>query len=154
MNEGIGLGKYAGRGPTYNIPDRDQSNNQPNNQFNNQSSDELYSGNGSRSKQDQVGEGSGKSGEAPTYVQADVKREFVDDKVNPKGNNIQEGGFDTNAPNASFNSDIGDQNDPARLAENQYQKKNVQSALDAGAGPRQSDLEVGGRYIGLHEEQA
>jgi hypothetical protein len=74
--------------------------------------------------------------------------------MKPKGSNIREGGFDVNAPNASFNFDVGDQNDPARLAAHQYQKRNVQSALDAGGGPRQRDLEVEGHYVGLREEQA
>lgn len=154
MNEGIGLGKHAGRGPSYNIIDRDQSNNQSNNQFNNQFDNTLTSDNDFGSKQDQVGGGNSKSGGAPSYVEADVKKKFMDDRMKPKGNDIQEGGFDMNAPNASFNSDVGDQNDPARLAERQYQKRNMQSGADAGAGPRQRDLEVGGGYVGLREEQA
>lgn len=40
----------------------------------------------------------------------------------PKGTNITEGGFDPNAPNASFNSDIGTRNDPGRATENTFQK--------------------------------
>jgi len=154
LNEGIGLGKYAGRGPTYNIPARNQSDGQWNNQSDDQSSSQVASDNDSANKQDQVDSGSSKSDRAPTYVQVDVERKLMDDNMKPKGNNIQEGGFDANTPNTSFNSDVGDRNDPARLAERQYQKRNMQSSADAGAGPRQRHLEVGGGYAALHEEQA
>jgi len=154
LNEGIDRGKHAGRGPTYNIPDRDQSNNQSNNQFDDQSGNQLTADNDSGSKQDQVGGGSNKSGSAPTYGEVDVKRKFMDDKMKPKGKNIREGGFDANAPNASFDFDVGDENDPARLADHQYQKRNMQSGADAGTGPRQRDIEAGGEYAGLREEPA
>lgn len=34
----------------------------------------------------------------------------------PKGDNLQEGGFDSSAPNASFNTDVGSKKDPGRAA--------------------------------------
>lgn len=45
----------------------------------------------------------------------------------PKGNNITEGGFDSNAPNASFNTDIGSRNDPGRAAERSFQQATAEN---------------------------
>jgi len=69
-------------------------------------------------------------GEAPNYVLPAVSN--LGDKK-PKGNNITEGGFDSNdSNNASWNTDIGSKNDPGRLAENKFQRDAVGSRLDAG----------------------
>jgi len=67
-------------------------------------------------------------GEAPSYVnsnsQAGAKA--------PHGKNITEGGFDSDAPNASFNNDIGGKNDPGRAALGEFQKTNAETLEDAG----------------------
>lgn len=47
----------------------------------------------------------------------------------PKGDNVTEGGFDSSAPNASFNNDIGGKNDPGRVAEQGM----ARSAAESGA---------------------
>ncbi|CAI7592491.1 unnamed protein product [Penicillium glandicola] len=78
--------------------------------------------------------GSGRSqynaGPAPSYV-SDVTGDIQHPK--PDGRNIQEGGFDSNdAHNASFNADIGSNQDPGREAINQFQRKNARTANDSG----------------------
>jgi hypothetical protein len=52
--------------------------------------------------------------------------------VKPHGSNIREGGFsDTDRKNASFNSEIGSNKDPGRLAENKIQRTNAESGANA-----------------------
>ncbi len=66
-------------------------------------------------------------------------------KLKPKGRNITEGGFDSDdSKNASFNADIGSDNDPGRAAELKLQRENAQAAGDAGSGPRQKGMENDG----------
>jgi hypothetical protein len=68
---------------------------------------------------------------APTYVNI----QFID-KKGPKGRNLKEGGFDDDdSKNESFNSDIGDENDPGRIAELKFAKENVERA--AKVAPKQ-----------------
>lgn len=91
------------------------------------------------------GVGTGQGAAAPTgsYAgSAEAARNPGD--LKPKGKNITEGGFDTGAPNASGNTDIGSKNDPGRVAELQFQKETTQSAYDAGNGPRQAGGKVSG----------
>lgn len=57
---------------------------------------------------------SGNGALAPGY--ASHPAPSMGDNFAPKGKNIQEGGFDSSAPNASFNTDIGGKNDPGRVA--------------------------------------
>lgn len=78
--------------------------------------------------------GSGRSqynaGQAPSYV-SDVTGDIQHSK--PDGRNIQEDGFDfNNAHNASFNADIGSNQDPGREAINHIQRKNARTANDSG----------------------
>ncbi|KAI9678006.1 MAG: hypothetical protein M1817_005950 [Caeruleum heppii] len=98
--------------------------------------------------------GASHAGVAPTYVEADV----IDPPYNskPKGANLQEGGFDDDASkNASFTSNIGDKNDPGRVAENNFQRQTLQSATDTSGGPRQKNVSGDGQYDSLtSEEQA
>lgn len=65
-------------------------------------------------------------------------------KSRPRGMNITEGGFDENAPNASFNNDIGGKNDPGRLAERDFQAANARSGGDAGYPGANVGKETGG----------
>lgn len=71
----------------------------------------------------------------------------------PKGKNITEGGFDSDAPNASFNGEIGGKKDPGRVAEAQFQKSNAQSGGDVAGGPKQSGLSGGSPYEALKREE-
>lgn len=70
----------------------------------------------------------------------------------PKGQNLQEGGFDSGAPNASFGGDIGGKNDPGRVALNAAQESNVPSA--GGAGPRETQISNDGQFDTLGETSA
>jgi hypothetical protein len=70
---------------------------------------------------------------APTYVNSQGK-----DTAGPKGKNLTEGGFDSDdSKNASFTSDIGDKNDPGRVAENKFAKQNADADASGGTGPKQ-----------------
>jgi len=73
--------------------------------------------------------------------------------MKPKGKNLEEGGFDENAPNASFKYDIGSKNDPGLAAEQKYTKQNAHNASDVG---RATDAEVSGdgQYDALKDEEA
>lgn len=82
-------------------------------------------------------------GEAPNYV-LPVVNDLSDKK--PKGNNISEGGFDSDdRKNASWNTDIGTNDDPGRVAENKYQRSAVESGLDA-ARPKEANVEGGSNH--------
>ena len=72
----------------------------------------------------------------------------------PHGKNIQEGGFDSGAPNASFNAEIGGKNDPGRVALNEAQRKQAESGPDAGAGPRQGGVSNDGQFDVLKDTSA
>jgi hypothetical protein len=74
------------------------------------------------------------------------------DNFQPKGKNLQEGGFDSNAPNASFTTDIGGENDPGRAALNQIEASNV--PVSGGAGARQQQVTGNGQYSNLGETSA
>ncbi|KAG2415177.1 hypothetical protein HFD88_006368 [Aspergillus terreus] len=88
-------------------------------------------------------------GQAPSYV-ADVTGDFGDKK--PKGRNLTEGGFD-DSNNASFNTDIGSQNDPGRLAENKFQRREAESGPDAAGGARQKGVDNQHWYQPLQPDQ-
>lgn len=84
---------------------------------------------------------------APTYVTNVLSAGHT----KPKGKNITEGGFDDDPKNnASFNSDIGTEDDPARGAELQFQKR---VAATVGSGPRQSGVTGDGQYDVLETDQ-
>lgn len=70
------------------------------------------------------------AGQAPSYV-SDVTGDIPHPK--PNGTNIHEGGFHSNdAKNASFNADIGSDQDPGREALNRFQRSNARTANDSG----------------------
>ena len=71
---------------------------------------------------------------APSYVSS-VKSDPAQ-TGKPKGKNITEGGFDSNSNNnASFNNEIGTENDPGRVAEQTFQ--NTTQSASGVTGPRQ-----------------
>ena len=88
--------------------------------------------------------------EAPGYVASVESAPTQSGK--PKGKNITEGGFDDDpSKNVSFTSDIGDENDPGRAAERQFQTSTETSA--GGKGPRQHEITGDGQYDILDTEQ-
>ncbi|KAF2817370.1 uncharacterized protein BDZ99DRAFT_493202 [Mytilinidion resinicola] len=138
LNAGRGLGKDAGRGPSYNTPADDARNN---------------SGTGTGEYNTTTG-GSGGVDQAPTggYAgSAELGRDQGEFK--PHGKNITEGGFDSGAPNASFHQEIGGSKDPGRLAEAKFENQNAQSGYDGGSGPRQSEVTGEGQYNTLRREE-
>lgn len=104
-----------------------------------------YVGGPTAAKQQQAaaasGSGSGYShigGQAPSYV-SDVTG--LPGQGKPKGKNLHEGGFDDDPRhNASFNSDIGNQNDPSRVAERTFESRTAEGGVEVG-GARQKNVE-------------
>ncbi|OQD82099.1 hypothetical protein PENANT_c023G07985 [Penicillium antarcticum] len=97
--------------------------------------------------------GSGRSqhnaGQAPSYVH-DVTGDIQHPK--PDGRGITEGGFHSNdAKNASFNSEIGTDQDPGREALNKFQRSNAETSSN---GPRQKVAEGQTPYSALEEQRA
>lgn len=95
----------------------------------------------------------GSADPAPSYVASVHSDPAKTGK--PHGKNITEGGFDSDpSKNASFNSEIGDENDPGRVAENQFQRQTMESGLDAApSAPRQKEVTNDGQYDILESEQ-
>lgn len=106
LNAGRGLGKDAGRGPTWNTP-----------------SDVTNQG--------------GESGD-------------IGGGGMPKGKDITEGGFDSNAPNASYSTAIGTKKDPGREALKRFEEENV--PYSGGAGPREENISGDGQYDSLKRD--
>ncbi|KAF2470187.1 uncharacterized protein BDR25DRAFT_304129 [Lindgomyces ingoldianus] len=73
--------------------------------------------------------------------------------LKPKGENIIEGGFDNCAPNASFNQEIGTKKDPGRVAEANFQLRDVHAGIDARGGPRQGGITGGVIYDVLKNDE-
>lgn len=69
-----------------------------------------------------------------------------------KGQNIQEGGFSSDEPNASFTQDIGGKDDPGRVALGAFQARDA--PVSGGAGPRQGEISNDGQYDALGETSA
>jgi hypothetical protein len=65
----------------------------------------------------------------------------------PKGENLKEGGFDSDAPNASFSTDIGSKKDPGRVALNDIEASNTPYA--GGTGPQQTKITNDGQFDSL-----
>jgi len=89
--------------------------------------------------------GSGQGAPAPSaaYVASSE-----DSKL--KGENLTEGGFDSDDKNASYTSDIGGENDPGREALRQFETTSAPSAA-GGEGPMQYGNVSGGAFDGLDE---
>lgn len=82
------------------------------------------------------------AGAAPSaYSSAGGSEENL--KPKPHGTNITEGGFDADAPNASFNNEIGGKNDPGRVAEQAFDSSNAKSGADAGFAGAYAAKETG-----------
>ncbi|KAL9105297.1 MAG: hypothetical protein Q9187_008737, partial [Circinaria calcarea] len=113
------------------------------------------SGQGSKSSGNEMGS-DGNSNKTPGGIAADPAPTYVTSVLSaghtkPKGKNLTEGGFDDDPKNnASFNSDIGTEDDPARGAELQFQKR---VAATVGSGPRQTGVTGDGQYDVLETDQ-
>ncbi|ERF76899.1 hypothetical protein EPUS_02610 [Endocarpon pusillum Z07020] len=82
-----------------------------------------------------------KADPAPSYVMNATGDGLDKGTLKPKGRNITEGGFDSDdSKNASFNAEIGTENDPGRAAELKLQRENAETAGDAGSGSRQKGI--------------
>lgn len=91
------------------------------------------------------------SNTAPGYVASVQSQPAQTGK--PKGKNITEGGFDDDpSNNASFNNEIGTENDPGRQAENDFQR-NAQSASGATGAFQRPGEGSDNQYDALKEEQ-
>ena len=76
---------------------------------------------------------------APSYVSS--VRSDPAQTGKPKGKNITEGGFDSDpSNNASFNNEIGTENDPGRAAEQTFQ--NTTQSASGGVGRRQKMVSI------------
>lgn len=140
MNAGRELG--SGAGPTYSGANPGAASTV--------SGGQSYSGAAGGSSGGSTGGSS--AGSAPNYVNNPASS--MGDDFKPKGQNISEGGFDSGAPNASFNSDIGGKNDPGRAALQGLQRADAQAGGDAGAGPRQSGVTNDGQFDALKDAEA
>lgn len=69
----------------------------------------------------------------------------------PKGKDITEGGFDSGAPNASFNQEIGTKKDPGRVAEGEFERKGAEPGVTR---QKVGEGETGTVYQGLSSEQS
>ncbi|KAL1630494.1 hypothetical protein SLS56_004894 [Neofusicoccum ribis] len=132
LNAGIGLGKDAGRGPTWAIPDKSTG------------PEDASGGPGISDS------GSGFVGTAPTAFSAD---KLHGGEQKPHGKNITEGGIPDNAPNASFNNEIGTDKDPGRVGEQKFQRQTQQSGIDATV-PKDKSITGDTPYDVLKETEA
>lgn len=140
--------KESGVGPTYNVAAGGGSSS-----GGSTNRDDSYGT--SSSGADSYGSDSNKAGTAPSYVGASDLAQEQEARSGPHGKNITEGGFDSDAPNASFNQDIGGENDPGRLAEEKFSATNARSGYDVGgSGQRQGGVSGGGAYDALGDEGA
>ncbi|KAI9722199.1 MAG: hypothetical protein M1828_004882 [Chrysothrix sp. TS-e1954] len=97
----------------------------------------------------------GYGGEAPSATGGSYG--LTEGQSKPGGKNIQEGGFDSDAPNSSFMSDIGTKNDPSRDAEKGLNASNARAPADSGypgASTMQGTRDQGGFENLGSEEQA
>lgn len=120
-----------------------------------QSSGGGRSGGASYSQQPAPASGSGYSsqynaGAAPSYVH-DVTGSLSDSK--PKGANLKEGDIPDDAPNASWTTDIGSENDPGRLAQGGFQRKTAESGPDGTNAGRQKGIDNQHPYQALQSDQ-
>lgn len=88
---------------------------------------------------------------APGYISSVVSNPAQTGK--PKGKNITEGGFESDdTKNASFNAEIGSEDDPGRAATEQLQTRAVTSA--GAKGERQEKVTGDGQYDALDTDQS
>ncbi|EMC99189.1 hypothetical protein BAUCODRAFT_146165 [Baudoinia panamericana UAMH 10762] len=122
-------GKDAGIGPTYN---------------------EAAGGSSGSGGGGNYSSGSGQGAKAPGYY--DNPAPSMGDSFKPKGANLKEGGFSSDDPNASFDTDIGGKNDPGRAALGAMEARDA--APSGGAGARDQKVTGDGQFSNLDETSA
>ncbi|PWY94766.1 hypothetical protein BO94DRAFT_531700 [Aspergillus sclerotioniger CBS 115572] len=120
-----------------------------------QGSQQQPSGGASYKQQAAPASGSGHSsqnnaGAAPSYIE-DVTSHLGNTK--PKGANLKEGDIPDDAPNASYTTDIGGENDPGRLAQAGFQRKAAESGPDGTSAGRQKGVDNQHWYQHLQSDQ-
>lgn len=101
------------------------------------------------SSADSKSSGSANSGNAPSYVE----NQYIKSPGGPHGKNIGEGFDDPKAKDGlklALESEPGSENDPSRLAEQQFQER--QNAVGRDAGPRQRALSSETPFDSLNNE--
>ncbi|KAI4253899.1 MAG: hypothetical protein LQ352_003407 [Teloschistes flavicans] len=112
--------------------------------------EDSSSGTGTGSNEAQSASTSSNAGQAPGYISSVVSNPAQTGK--PHGKNITEGGFESDDKNnASFNSEVGDENDPGRAALQQFQTTTQTSA--GGKGKQQYEITGDGQYDALETDQ-
>ncbi|KAG7418007.1 hypothetical protein DER46DRAFT_655881 [Fusarium sp. MPI-SDFR-AT-0072] len=89
------------------------------------------------------------AGTAPSYVE----NQYIKASGGPHGKNLKEGIDDSNTKDGlkkALESEPGSQDDPSRLAEQQFQQN--QTAAGRDAGPKQSELEGKTAFDALNNE--
>ncbi|PWY77542.1 hypothetical protein BO70DRAFT_353970 [Aspergillus heteromorphus CBS 117.55] len=71
----------------------------------------------------------------------------------PKGRGLKEGDVPDDAPNASYTTDIGGENDPGRVAQGGFQRRNVESGPAGTAAGRQKGVDDQQWYQHLQSDQ-
>ncbi|RAH65072.1 uncharacterized protein BO66DRAFT_217221 [Aspergillus aculeatinus CBS 121060] len=92
----------------------------------------------------------GVAGVAPSYVH-DVLDNLGNTK--PKGINLKEGDIPDDAPNASYTTDIGSENDPGRLAQGGFQLKSAESGPAGTPAGRQKGVDNQQPFQALQSDQ-
>ncbi|RAK70942.1 uncharacterized protein BO72DRAFT_393187, partial [Aspergillus fijiensis CBS 313.89] len=92
----------------------------------------------------------GVAGVAPSYVH-DVLDNLGNTK--PKGTNLKEGDIPDDAPNASYTTDIGSENDPGRLAQGGFQLKSAESGPAGTPAGRQKGVDNQQPFQALQSDQ-
>ena len=133
--------------------------------FHGKHSDEGYEGGPSSDRTGTTGSGvydtglssgGGSEGNSSGFTNADPAPTYA--SVNhhdskPKGTNIKEGGFDSDAPNASFTSEIGTDQDPGRQGEYDQQRRSAGDAADSGLPKTQRGLDGDHPYQSLNSDE-
>ncbi|KAF2203215.1 hypothetical protein GQ43DRAFT_438985 [Delitschia confertaspora ATCC 74209] len=168
FDAGIGEGKDAGRGPTYatkggttgdasggaSRSEAPSTSGQHIGGSGNAPGAVVTSSNTTSSSSGQTSNASAQGGAAPTGTHVGTAGSARHD-AGPKGKSLKEGGdIKGNEPNASFNSDIGTQDDPGRVAENAFAKRNTQSAHDTALQGAKDSGKSEGVYDKLNSDEA
>ncbi|PYI06832.1 hypothetical protein BO78DRAFT_386489 [Aspergillus sclerotiicarbonarius CBS 121057] len=90
------------------------------------------------------------AGAAPSYTE-DMTSHLGNTK--PKGANLKEGNIPHDAPNASYTTDIGSENDPGRYAQAGFQRKAAESGPDGTSAGRQKGVDNQHWYQPLQSDQ-
>lgn len=141
LNAGKGLGKESGVGPTYNTNTSGAGTGA------NTSDEPVFSATGGIPSTSSAGSTGIPIAPTGGYAGA-ADQARAPGELRPKGANIQEGGFPSDAPNASFNNaEIGSKDDPGRVAEQRFAEES--SAGVGGVAGVQAQTGLSGQTGGF-----